>query len=137
VVAAIWVIAGLILAGMVLADYPQFAARGYAAAAGAGLLLALLHSLLLLIFRSPAAAIGMLAGKGIALPVTAMAGFWGFILFVFSTDSGMEAAAEAAWMTVPICMLIPALPSLLGALIGAAVGQAIHRRRSQSQLQTA
>jgi hypothetical protein len=128
IVALVWVGGGLLFASVFAGSFPQYAPRAYAAAAGAGLVVALLHLGILRLFPGRAACWGMVIAKLAALFITVGAGFWAFVLGVMSTDSGLEPAAEAAWMTVPLIMLIPAVPATLAALIGAWVGQAVAGR---------
>jgi hypothetical protein len=135
VLATIWIGFGLFFASIFVEKYPEFAARTYAAAAAAGLLVVLLHWGTLRLFRSPQACIGMIVAKVLAIGITFSAGFWGFALSVMSTDSGMDAAAEGAWMTIPFCMAIPAIPATIAGFLGALVGNIIARNKARAETQ--
>src|SRR5687768_14163120 len=117
VIALIWIGYGLFFASIYVGDYPQWAGRAYAMGAAAGLTVTLLHFGILRLFRTTAACIGMIVAKLLVIGYTLGAGYWGFALSVMSSDSGMEAAAEGAWFTVPFCMAFPAIPATLAAFV--------------------
>lgn len=54
------------------------------------------------------------------------------IMLIFTTDGGAKGGAQVAVFTVPVAMLMTALPATLGALAGAAMGEGVASRRQRA-----
>jgi hypothetical protein len=127
----LWIGGGGFLAWTFCSGYPRDLAAALFTTSVTGLVIAGLHFSVLRLFPSRTACIGFIIAKLCALPLTAGFGMLALGLVAMSTDSGMQAGAQMAYFTIPVGMVITAIPTSTAACIGAAVGQMMARRRGR------